>query len=132
MPLAVHAQPVRRKLPRVTFIFGGIPVAEMQGPEPVAPDFREFLHTLRDRGWIEGQTVVIERRSAERKWDQVPALFADVIRQEPDVIVAVTNRMAAAAKEATGTIPIVATMGRAVETGLATSLARPGGNLTGI
>jgi putative tryptophan/tyrosine transport system substrate-binding protein len=62
----------------------------------------------------------------------VPALFADVIRQQPDVIVAVTLRMALAAKQASGTIPIVATMSRAVENNLATSLAHPGGNLTGI
>src|SRR5262245_39228517 len=130
--LASCGKPTGKKLPRVTFIFAGTPVADMQGPEPVAPDFREFLHTLRARGWIDGQTVVIDRRSAERKWDQVPALFADVIRGKPDVIVAVTNRMAVAAKQATGTIPIVATMGRAVESGLAASLARPGGNLTGI
>ena len=126
------AQPAGKKQPRVAFIFAGTPVAEMQGTEPAAPDFREFLHTLRDRGWIDGQTVVIERRSVERKWDQVPALFADVIRQEPDVIVASTLRMAVAAKQATSTIPIVATMSRAVENGLAASLARPGGNLTGI
>ena len=126
------AQPAGKKLPRVAFVYGGTPVAEMLGPNPVSPDFRMFLHTLRDRGWLDGQTVVIDRRSAERKWDQVPALFADVIRHEPDVIVAVTNRMAEAAKQATSTIPIVATMGRAVETGLAASLARPGGNLTGI
>src|SRR5262249_51319406 len=96
------------------------------------PDYRAFIHTLSDRGWIDGQTVVIERRSAEMKFDQLPALLADVVRQQPDVIVAVTNRVASAAKQATATIPIVATMGRAVESGLATSLARPGGNLTGI
>src|SRR5262245_17791584 len=80
-PLASCGKPPGKKLPRVTFIFAGTPVAEMQGPEPAAPDFRQFLNTLRARGWIEGQTVVIERRSAERKWDQVPALFTEVIRQ---------------------------------------------------
>ncbi len=131
-PLAVEGQPAGKKLPRVGFVYAGTPVAEMLGPDPVSPDFRMFLHTLRDRGWIDGRSVVIDRRSAERKWDQVPALFADVIQHEPDVIVAVTSRMAVAAKQATSTIPIVATMGRAVETGLAASLARPGGNLTGI
>jgi len=131
-PPPAVAQPAGKRLLRVAVVSAGQPLAEMLGPDPVAPDYRAFVHTLRDRGWIDGQTVVIDRRSAEMKFDQLPAILADVVRQQPDVIVAVTNRVASAAKQATATIPIVATMGRAVESGLAASLARPGGNLTGI
>jgi putative ABC transport system substrate-binding protein len=98
-PLAAEAQQAGKKLPRVVIVSAGQPLAEMLGPDPIAPDYRLLIHTLRDRGWMDGQTVVIERRSAETKWDQVPALFDDVIRQQPDVIVAVTLRMALAAKQ---------------------------------
>jgi putative ABC transport system substrate-binding protein len=130
-PLA-PAQPAGKKLPRVALIFSTTPVTEMQGPDPAAPDARVFVHALRDRGWVDGQTVVIERRSAEAKWDQVPALFADVVRQEPDVLVTASLRMVRAAREATTTIPIVMYMSDPVGRGLAASLARPGGNITGL
>ena len=130
--LPAAAQPAGKKLPRVALIFSTTPVAEMQGPDPVAPDARVFVHALRDRGWLDGQTVVIERRSAEAKWDRVPALFADVVRQEPDVLVTTSLRMVRAARDATTTIPIVMYMSDPVGRGLAATLARPGGNVTGL
>ena len=80
--LPAAAQPTGKKLPRVALVFSTTPVTEMLGPDPVAPDARAFVHALRDRGWIDGRTVVIERRSAEAKWDQAPALFADAVRTE--------------------------------------------------
>src|SRR5262249_37554101 len=63
-PLAVGAQSAGKRLPRVAVVSSGQPLAEMVGPDPIAPDYRAFIHTLSDRGWIDGQTVVIERRSA--------------------------------------------------------------------
>src|SRR5215510_14639092 len=72
-PLAAHAQRPAKKQPRVTLVFSTTPVAEMLGPDPIAPDARAFVHALRDSGWVDGQTVVIERRSAAAQWDQVPA-----------------------------------------------------------
>ncbi len=130
--LPSEAQPAGKKLPRVVLVFSTTPVAEMLGPDPVALDARAFVHALRDRGWIDGQTVVIERRSAEARWDQVPALFADVVRQEPEVLVTASLRMVRAARDATTTIPIVMFMSDPVGRGLAASLARPGGNVTGL
>lgn len=132
VPLATQAQPTGKKLPRVVLVFSTTPVAEMLGPDPVDLGARAFVHALRDRGWVDGHTVVIERRSAEAKWDQVPALFADVVRQEPDVLVTTTLRMVRAARDATTTIPIVMFMSDPVGRGLAASLARPGGNVTGL
>ena len=126
------AQSASKKLPRVALVFSTTPVTEMLGSDPAAPDARVFVHALRDRGWVDGHTVVIERRSAEAKWDQVPALFADVVRQEPDVLVTTSLRMVRAARDATTTIPIVMYMSDPVGRGLALSLARPGGNVTGM
>jgi putative ABC transport system substrate-binding protein len=130
--LPAAAQPTGKKLPRVALVFSTTPVTEMLGPDPLAPDARAFVHGLRDRGWVDGHTVVIERRSAEAKWDQLPALFADVVREEPDVLVTASPRMVRAARDATTTIPIVMFMSDPVGRGLAASLARPGGNVTGL
>jgi putative ABC transport system substrate-binding protein len=132
VPLAAQAQQAVSKLPRVVLIFTTTPVADMVGPDPIALDARAFVHALRNRGWIDGKTVVIERRSAEAQWDRVPALFADIVRQEPDVLVTTSHRMVRAARDATTTIPIVMYMSDVVGRGLATSLARPGGNVTGL
>jgi putative tryptophan/tyrosine transport system substrate-binding protein len=61
-PLAVKAEQAGKRLPRVTIVSAGQPLAEMLGPDPIAPDYRLLIHTLRDRGWVDGQTVVIETR----------------------------------------------------------------------
>jgi putative tryptophan/tyrosine transport system substrate-binding protein len=89
MPLGSEGQTAGRKLPQVTLICTTCPMAELLGPEPINSQMRAFVHELRDRGWIDGQTVVIERRSAERKFDRAPAIFADLARQNVDAIVLV-------------------------------------------
>src|SRR5262249_11486752 len=91
-PLVAGAQPAGKLLPRVAVVITTSPVGELQGPNPVHPHVRAFVHGLRDLGWIDGQTIVIERRSAEGKWDQVPALFADLVRSKVDVIVTLAAR----------------------------------------
>ena len=92
-----------------------------------------FLQGLRDRGYVEGRNVVIEFRSAEGKLERLPALAAELVALKVDVIVAPPTVAALAAKQATRTVPIVST-GSAdpVMSGLVTSLARPGGNVTGL
>jgi putative tryptophan/tyrosine transport system substrate-binding protein len=91
-----------------------------------------FQQELRKLGWIDGQNITIEYRFAEQKNERLPELAADLVRLKVDVIVGATMVSALAAKSATTTIPIV--MGNVsdpVGAGLVTSLARPGGNVTG-
>ena len=88
---------------------------------------------LRKLGWIEGTNIVIERKEAGRRFDRLPELAADLVRSKPDLIVAFTPRPSRAAKDATSEIPIVILfVADPVGLGLASSLAHPGGNLTGV
>jgi putative ABC transport system substrate-binding protein len=100
-------------------------------PTPFEPP---FVQGLRDLGWVEGQNFVIERRYAEtRKYEILPSLAAELVRLQPDVILAIGTTAARAAKDATETIPIVfARSADPVGFGLVASLARPGGNATGV
>jgi putative ABC transport system substrate-binding protein len=92
-----------------------------------------FRERLRELGWVEGQNVLIEARWADGQLDRLPGLVAGIIERKVDVIVTYSTPAAAAVKNATSTVPIVvAAMGDPVGTGLATGLARPGGNLTGL
>ena len=92
-----------------------------------------FLQGLRDLGWIEGKNISIEYRYAEGKSDRLPDLAADLVRLNVNIIVASVNTDALVAKKATSIIPIVmASAGDPVATGLIESLARPGGNITGL
>ena len=97
------------------------------------PMFDAFVHGLRDLGWIHGKNIVIEHRSAEGRVDRLPDLAADLVRVKVDVILTGSTPAAQAARKATGTIPIVmGTSGDPVRLGLVASLARPGGNVTGL
>jgi putative ABC transport system substrate-binding protein len=98
------------------------------------PQLREaFLQRLRDLGYVEGRNVVIEYRSAERKPERLPALAAELIALKVDVIVATGTPASLAAKQATRTLPIVfGGVADPVGSGLVTSLAQPGGNVTGL
>ena len=84
---------------------------------------------MRELGYVEGQNVVFEFRSAEGKLDRLPDLAAELVRLKVDVIVALYVPCALAAKQATLDIPIVILAGEPVETGIVPSLARPGGNV---
>jgi putative ABC transport system substrate-binding protein len=104
---------------------------------PVTPEalaiWDAFRLELLRCGWSEGRDVVFERRFAEGAADRFPRLARELIEQKVDVIVATSGNAAFAAKKATDTIPIVfASVPRPVEQGLVASLARPGGNLTGL
>jgi putative ABC transport system substrate-binding protein len=99
-------------------------------PHPLGMD--DFLESLRVLGYIERQNVVFESRSAEGRFERLPALAAELVRLRVDVIVAAVTQASLAAKNATTTIPIVMlNVGDPVGAGLVRSLARPGGNVTG-
>jgi putative ABC transport system substrate-binding protein len=92
-----------------------------------------FRQEMRKLGWIEGKNIIIEYRFAEQKPERIPELAADLVRLKVDLIVVTGNPLAFAAKKATTTIPIVmTTVGDPVGYGLVASLARPGGNVTGL
>jgi ABC-type uncharacterized transport system substrate-binding protein len=130
MPLTVEAQPAG-KVYRVALVFSHSPVSVMAGPNRPHPHARAFLEGLRERGYIEGQNIIIDRRSGEGKDEHLREALADLVRLRTDVIVAATSLVAQAAKQATSTIPIVCVCSP-VSAGLAVGNARPGGNCTGI
>ena len=102
-------------------------------PTALGPHIGTFSQGLRDLGWTEGQNFVVEWRGGEGKYEQLARLAAELVRLPVDVIVAPDTASALAAKEATKTIPIVMVwVGDPVGSGLVTSLARPGGNITGM
>jgi putative ABC transport system substrate-binding protein len=95
--------------------------------------FRQVLEqALRERGWVTGENLVIADRYADGKYDRLPALAAELVRLDPQVIVAVPTAAARAAKNATSTLPIVMSgVSDPIGEGLIASFARPGGNVTG-
>src|SRR5215218_9041113 len=104
-----------------------------QSVSSAAPLLASLRQGLRDLGWIEGRNIVFELRYADGRIDHLPGLAAELVRQNVEVIVAGSNAGALAAKQATGTIPIVmATTGNPIAGGLAETLARPGANVTGV
>jgi putative tryptophan/tyrosine transport system substrate-binding protein len=96
------------------------------------PHLESFLRGLHELGYVEGKNIVFEYRYAEGKFDRLRELAAELGSLKVDVIVTTTSGSANAAQQMTKTIPIVLTTGDPVATGLAASLARPGGNITGL
>jgi putative ABC transport system substrate-binding protein len=123
-PLASDGQ-AAAKVPLIGFL-------SVTDPTSAAAVLEPFRHGLRERGYVEGQTLVLEERWAEGTLDRLPDLATELVQLKVDIIVAVGAPAAKAAQHATRTIPIVALMGDLVEMGLVASLARPGGNLTGV
>ena len=121
------------KVYRVGLIVTTSPVSEMTGPEPVHPSVRAFVQGLRALGWVEGQNLILERRSAEGRFERFGDIVAELLRLKTDVIVAPGDLIPRAAKAITTTVPIVmVTAEDPVGAGLVQSLARPGGNVTGL
>jgi putative tryptophan/tyrosine transport system substrate-binding protein len=124
LPIAV-AQP-QHTIPRIGIL----------GPRTAADGatyLDSFRQGLRELGWVEGKTILIETRWADGRPERLPALAAELVRLKVDVIMSGTTAVTLVCKNATQTIPIVmATGGDPVELGLVASLARPGGNITGV
>jgi putative ABC transport system substrate-binding protein len=122
--LAQAQQPT--KIPRIGSLGGASPSANANGNEALRQGLREL-------GYVEGKNIIIEWRSAEGKLDRLPALADELVRLKADVIVTSGGQATRAAKEATKTIPIVmAQVSDPVGSGFVASLARPGGNITGL
>jgi putative ABC transport system substrate-binding protein len=124
-PLAAEAQPAGKaaRIGRLSPL----------SAETDVPNLAAFRKGLRELGWIEGQHFTIESRFADGQATRLPDLAAELVRQRVDLILTGSNPGALAAKNATATIPIVmVTTGDPVAGGLVASLARPGGNVTGV
>ena len=115
-----------KKVPRIGFLFG-------VSPSTSPARMEAFRQGLRELGWVEGKNIVIEYRYAEGKFDRLPALAAELVRLKVDVIVTAAPPPTCSAKKATVTIPIVMAFDDdPVGSGFVASLARPGGNITGL
>jgi putative ABC transport system substrate-binding protein len=124
-PFAAHAQQTA-KLPTIGFLGSTAPSAQSQWTAA-------FVQRLRELGWIEGRTIAIEYRWAEGRFDRSPEIIAEFVRLKVDIIVTHATANVVAAKQATSVIPIVfAAAGDPVGSGQVASLARPGGNVTGL
>src|SRR5215813_6029499 len=122
-----YAQPTGRVW-RVGYL-GNTPLVDAD----VERNWGAFRQELQQRGYVEGKNLTFELRFAEGKPQRYPALASELTRRDVDVIVALTNPAALAAKEATTTIPIVmVSVEDPIGTGLVTSLAHPIGNITGV
>jgi len=132
-PLAARAQQVS-KVYRVGWFFSATPIAEMAGPDPVTPVGRALVHGLRDLGYIEGRNLILERRTADGKFERIPEIATELVGLNPDVIVTGGgNFLAQALQRLTKSVPIVMPdSDDPVGVGLVASLARPGGNITGL
>ena len=131
-PLGAQAQQAG-KVYRVGLVFTTAPVSEMMGPQPVHPLVRAFLDELRALGYVQGRNLVFEPRSAEGKFERFREILEGLVGLKVDVLVVNGNPMTQRAKEVTSTVPIVMVfVDDPVTDGLVASLARPGGNVTGV
>ena len=130
MAIAARAQQ-SRKQNRIAFVHSGIPAEQLT--ETAGPIWvRRFYETLRRLGDLEGDNLVVERYSAEGRTDHLTALANTIVGRKPDVIVTNLHALVMAFTQATSEIPIVAIAGTSIWGRSGRSLARPGGNLTGV
>jgi putative ABC transport system substrate-binding protein len=124
-PLVARAQQGAAKIPRLGVLLYGNPQAD--------PNIESFRRGMRELGYVDGQNITIEYRYAEGRPERLPELAADLVRLKPDVLFALGGDVAPYAGKATQSIPIVFSVSTdPVQGGLVASLARPGGNATGV
>ena len=125
------AQSITRK-PRIAIILTTSPQREMLGDEPQHVGIRAFVEKMKELGYIDGKSFILERRSAEGKFERFSEIITKLVDERIEVIVTAGNEMALAAKRVTKTVPIVMESSYdPVGAGIVTSLGRPGGNITG-
>ena len=118
------------KVHRIAYVNPSVPTAQLT--ETGGPVSRAIFKELRRLGYVEGDNLLVERYSGEGRAAHFSDLAQDVVRRKPDVIISVTTEPTLDFKPATTAIPIVGIFGRPVEAGIVSSLARPGGNITGV
>src|SRR5947209_7209785 len=128
-PLAVWAQQAA-KMKRIAFVSPSRKVSEMSLSGP--PHYRAFFEELSRLGYVEGQNLGVERYSGGGQPERYADLVRDVVKTHPDLIVALAASLSLDFKMATTTIPIVAIVNEPTVLGLVPSIARPGGNITGV
>ena len=119
LPFPVEAQ--QAKLPRLGFL---------ANHSPSKPEYRTFLQTLRELGYVEGKNIAIEARYAQDNFDRLPELARELVRLDVDLLFVSGDQGVKAAKEATDSIPIVVVACDPIES-MVVSIARPGGKVTG-
>lgn len=129
----VAAQPAA-KVHRVGFIATTSALPEISGPEPANPFARAFVHGLRDLGYVQGRNLVLEMRTLEGKPERLEAFMADFVRRKVEVVFLPTSLLVPRAHKAAPTLPIVGLVNanHLIAAGLAHSMGRPGGTITGL
>jgi putative ABC transport system substrate-binding protein len=129
VPLFARAQQTA-KVYRLAIVSAGVPVAQMS--ETGVPQYRTFFGELRRLGYVEGQNLVVERYFGGGRSEQYRELVGNVVRTRPDAVLAVSSNLVLELKAQTATIPVVGSISDPIALGIAPSLARPGGNITGV
>jgi putative ABC transport system substrate-binding protein len=128
---SAQAQQPAGKIPRIGFLSRELHPSDSRAGDTRRLEF--FRQGLRELGYVEGKNLIIEYRYAEGRPERLPALAEELVRLKVDIIVTDTAAPARAARKATSTIPIVmVSAGNPIQAGLVASLARPGGNVTGL
>jgi len=124
-----HAQGTK-KVYRVASILTSATAAEIA--DRSTPQFRAYVQALGDRGYVDGRNLILDRRTAEGAIERIPEIVAELVRLKTDVIVVQHIGVAQVVAKVTSTVPIISAAGDPVMRGLAKSLNKPGGNVTGI
>jgi putative tryptophan/tyrosine transport system substrate-binding protein len=125
LPIRAAAQQLRKPAPRIGVLLYGTPERD--------PNYGSFRRGLRELGYVEGQTIVLEPRGGESKPERLPALARELVATKPDLIYVLGGDVLPFMRAATSTIPIVMAISNdPVQSGFVASLARPGGNMTGV
>ena len=120
-----------KSIPRIGYLSRDLHPADSRAPSPRS--LEAFRQGLRDLGYTEGKNIIIEYRYADGRFERLPVLAEELVRLKIEIIVADTTAAARGAKKATSIIPIVIAAGSdPIQSGLVASLARPGGNVTGL
>lgn len=125
--------PQQEGMRRVAYLATTSSLAELTGPDPVNPAFRAFVHRLRELGHVDGRNLSLDVRTLAGDWSRTDAIASEFERRGTEVIVLATSALVPAVRKAAPNTPIVMLVGSHIlQSGLVQSLARPGGNITGL